>query len=429
MTGRLGGTILCVLVGAAVAGPGRVQAQVTAGYALRFFGQGVSAPDVDRVKIRIDSPATPADVGATDFTIEFWVRGTRSANPAGTIGCGATYSWITGNTVIDRDRYNQTPGFGISFGAGRVAFGVKTAAGSRTICGTTDVLDGAWHHVAVLRQRSSGLLGLFVDGALQASATGPTGDLSYPDGAQPGNYCGGPCTNSDPFLVLGAEKHDAGSAYPSFNGWLDELRVSTVLRYSDSFARPTQPFVPDAATAALYHFDEGQGSTVNDVSGAPGGPSDGVVRVGGALQGPQWVVSDAPIDGTSPPLPPTPPPTPPPAGTPLNIALNMATFRAGQTMSMTLRASAGHVAGPVDVYAVIQMPGSQWLSLQLSGALVPGIVPIARSVSLPDANVNFAFVIPAGTPIGDYAWLTAAAAPGTLALITPLASTPFSIVP
>lgn len=50
------------------------------GHALRFFGQGVAAPDLDRVKIRIDDPATtvpgpPADIGATDVTIEFWVRG------------------------------------------------------------------------------------------------------------------------------------------------------------------------------------------------------------------------------------------------------------------------------------------------------------------------------------------------------------------
>ena len=37
---------------------------------------------------------------------------------------------------------------------------------------------------------------------------------------------------NDPYLVLGAEKHDAGSDYPSFHGWLDELRVSNVVRYS-----------------------------------------------------------------------------------------------------------------------------------------------------------------------------------------------------
>ena len=82
------------------------------------------------------------------------------------------------------------------------------------------VLDNQWHHVAVQRRRSDGFLSLYVDGTLQASADGPDGDVSYPDNGVPGNFCGGPCTNSDPFLVLGAEKHDAGAAFPSYEGLL-----------------------------------------------------------------------------------------------------------------------------------------------------------------------------------------------------------------
>ena len=47
-------------------------AQTSPGFALRFHGNGFSAPDLDRVKIRIDNPpGPPADVGATDFTLEF----------------------------------------------------------------------------------------------------------------------------------------------------------------------------------------------------------------------------------------------------------------------------------------------------------------------------------------------------------------------
>jgi hypothetical protein len=88
-------------------------------------------------------------------------------------------------------------------------------------------------------------------------------------------------------LVLAAEKHDAGVDYPSFAGWLDELRISTVLRYSDDFT-PQGPFSPDADTAALYHFDEGAGTVLGDSSGAVGGPSDGVIAIGGDPAGPQW---------------------------------------------------------------------------------------------------------------------------------------------
>jgi hypothetical protein len=104
----------------------------------------------------------------------------------------------------------------------------------------------------------------------------------------PGDFCGGSCDFSDPFLVLGAEKHDAGAAYPSFSGYLDELRISRVVRYEASFAPPDSPFVTDADTLALYHFDEGEGLSALDTSAAPGGPSHGELRVGGSPEGPIW---------------------------------------------------------------------------------------------------------------------------------------------
>ena len=129
---------------------------------------------------------------------------------------------------------------------------------------------------------------LYVDGGLEAQGDGPDGDISYPDDGVPGPYCGGPCINSDPYLVVGAEKHDAGPAYPSYSGWLDEVRLSNVLRYTTDFAVPEQPFVPDANTAALYHLDEGAGNTIGDSSAAVGGPSDGVRRYGGSPAGPVW---------------------------------------------------------------------------------------------------------------------------------------------
>lgn len=168
------------------------------------------------------------------------------------------------------------------------------------MCGTTLIANDGWHHVALQRRRNDGRLWMFVDGMLEAETVGPGGDVSYPDDGVPGPYCGGPCTNSDPFLVVGAEKHDAGTAYPSFSGWVDELRLSRVLRYSASFVRPSAPFSPDADTAALYHFDEAQGDHVGDSSGAPGGPSHGVRRFGGGTPGPQWVLSDAPLVAGSP---------------------------------------------------------------------------------------------------------------------------------
>jgi hypothetical protein len=280
--------LAALLAALPVAGAGPASAVAS----LRFGGTGVG--DIDRVKIRIDDPATalpgpPADLGATDFTIECWLRALPGANAAPTVTCGANVDWILGNIVVDRDRYNQDRKFGISLAGGRVVFGVSgDGTGDWTVCGTRVVDDGAWHHLAVDRRRADGRMRLWVDGVLEASADGPDGDISYPDDAVPGPYCGGPCLGSDPFLVLGAEKHDAGPAYPSFTGWLDELRLSATLRYDAPFTPPAAPFVADAATLALYPFDEGVGDTLHDVAGAPGGPSHGLLRIGGTPSGPAW---------------------------------------------------------------------------------------------------------------------------------------------
>ncbi len=271
-------------------------------FALRFHGNGLN--DIDRVKIQIDDPITsteplhPADVGATDFTLEWWMKALAAENAAGAAVCGANVNWIYGNTLLDRDRYNQGRKFGVSLAGGRMVFGVTGAiSDSLTICGVTPVADGAWHHVAVARRRSDGFLWLWVDGRLDASGDGPDGDVSYPDDGVPGNYCGGPCDNSDPYIVLGAEKYDADPLYyRSFSGWLEEMRFSKVLRYDGAFA-PAARFNPDADTVALYHFDDALAPSpctgqVVDSSVAAGGPSNGTCKYGGNPAGPEWVLSD-----------------------------------------------------------------------------------------------------------------------------------------
>jgi N-acetylneuraminic acid mutarotase len=331
------------------------------GYSLRFYGHGITAPDLDRVKIQIDDPTTtnagpPADIGAADFTVEFWMKANAAQNPAEAITCGANTNWTLGNIVIDRDRFNQDRDFGLSIAGGQLALGVSgDGTGDLTLCGTTIVLDGQWHHIAMQRQRSDGWLWLYVDGALDAQADGPDGDISYPDDGVPGDFCNGPCTNSDPYLVIGAEKHDVGAQFPSYSGWVDELRLSTVLRYSANFTRPSQPFTPDADTAALYQFDDGAGDVVTDSSTAVGGPSNGVRRYGGSGQpGPDWTTdspltgsgnSPTPTAGTPPPLTPsstptatatwTPSATPTDTDTPTATATNTATLTPTQTPSPT----------------------------------------------------------------------------------------------
>jgi hypothetical protein len=225
---------------------------------LRFFGTGSGG--IDRVEIAID-PQVPADVGAGDFTIDFWVR-TNALNFtwAATCTTGAN-GWQSGNVVLDRDRMSASDhgDFGIAVTRGGIAFGVSKGASAAGLCGAVNVVDGSWHHVAVTRVAATGALALYVDG----NPDGTTGAAK------------------DPFLVLGAEKHDTAATPPqtsrAFNGWIDELRISTTVRYTAMFTPETMQYADaDADTAALYHFGEGDGAALGDVRGM----SPGSIKVG-----------------------------------------------------------------------------------------------------------------------------------------------------
>jgi len=260
---------------------------------IEFFGNGGLYGD--RVLITLDDPDTvdpgPAvDVGNEDFTIELWIRPDVDANANPMINCGATNDWVSSNIVVDRDRHSQPPSFGVGIAGGVMVWAVQGEAGDPwSMCGTASVLDGNWHHIAVQRRRSDGWLWLFVDGVLDAEVDGPDGDISYPDDGVPMDVCpGGVCDYSDPFLAIGAEKHGYESI--SYTGLVDELRVSTTLRYSaEGFEIPGEPFTPDDDTAGLYHFDDGSGEVATDASD---NASNGQLVLGGRPEGPLWADAD-----------------------------------------------------------------------------------------------------------------------------------------
>lgn len=244
---------------------------------LRFFGN--ASTTADRVEIPLDAPPRPIDVGGS-FTLELYLRALPGSNPVATACTNANDAWIFGNILLDRDVFG--PGdagdFGVALMDGRIAFGVSRGANGATACGSTDLRDGLWHHVALVRDGDSGALGIFVDGKPDGQLIGVTGDVSYRDGRET-------IWPFDPYLVLGNEKHFGPEGY---SGWIDELRISRIVRYSGAFAVPSAPFVSDADTVGLYGFDEGSGTLLTDRSNASGGPSDGVLVVGGSPTGPQW---------------------------------------------------------------------------------------------------------------------------------------------
>ncbi len=302
---------------------------------LRFYGYG--ADDVDRLKIRLTdlSMGAPADVGQEDFTIEWWMKATPGENNAPFAICSVSDAWRTGNIILDRDRASQNRDYGVSLAGGRLVFGVRGGAGSDfNLCGSGALDNGEWHHVVLQRRVSDGWMWMYVDGVLQAEGDGPDGDISYPNDAVPLDLCGGPCAN-DEFLVVGAEKHGIDSSLRSFSGWIDELRMSNILRYSAEFTRPSQPFSTDPSTVALYHFDDSPANNAYDTSGYEGGPSNGSRRIGGPSNGPAWS-SDIPFGPTPTPTPTLDPSiTPTVTETPTATGTPTATYTATETSTST----------------------------------------------------------------------------------------------
>jgi len=108
------------------------------------------------------------------------------------------------------------------------------------------LMDGQLHHVAGTYDGTDGTAKLFVDGALVGQSSGAA-------------FVGDP----DSRIQFGCAKE----ATEAFYGVLDELRISSVVRYTDDFELPTGQHTKDADTWMLFHLDEGVGSTANSATG------------------------------------------------------------------------------------------------------------------------------------------------------------------
>ena len=289
-------------------------------HALRFFGTGVGPPaQQDRARIPIDDntagpdASTPCDVGAGDFTIEFWIRGNAGDNSSANSGAAGEYfdnRWISGNIVVDRDIWGASNrDWGVSIAGGRVRFGTGRADsapldGEHTLEGGVAVLDGRWRHIACVREAATGVKRIYVDGApdTASAANRSRDDISYPNAGD-----SSPQTPWGPYLVLAAEKHDAGAAYPSFNGFFDELRVWSVARTPAEIAATYNRVIAanTPGLAGYYRFEEGAGTALADSSAAA---SPAGTLIAGTPGNGQWVARASDPLNTAPVTPDGPPP-------------------------------------------------------------------------------------------------------------------------
>ncbi|HEX8911697.1 MAG TPA: LamG domain-containing protein, partial [Humisphaera sp.] len=158
-------------------------------------GRSGSAVALDGVN---DYVATAGNLGAVlggTATLTAWVKTTQA---------GAANFWDSpGITGVEQYWGNDDVFWGYLTPTGRIAVQAGDGAAAAS---TTAVNDGQWHHVAFTRDAATGALQAYVDGALQATATGETG------------------LKSVPFSSIGRIEATQGPA-AYFAGALDEVRI------------------------------------------------------------------------------------------------------------------------------------------------------------------------------------------------------------
>jgi lysophospholipase L1-like esterase len=118
-----------------------------------------------------------------------------------------------------------------------------------TLSSSTNMSDGNWHHYALVLDTTGGTL--YFDGNPVASSTVSPAAAGYV------------AASSNTF---GIGNFGAGGAMWGTGREVDEVRVSTGVRYNGSFQPPSAAFTPDSSTVGLYHLD---GDGLNAQSSPP----------------------------------------------------------------------------------------------------------------------------------------------------------------
>jgi hypothetical protein len=186
-----------------------------------------------------------------EFTVEYWFKLSSGYNSSG-------------KELFDH-HVPSNEGFWTAFQDGQLWAGIDTEPGSdstaihiQTGYGS-GFNDGDWHHYALVRDLDSSpdRLCLYLDGTGSCYEDGSNSQWAhiYED-TRPSQNRDGDDDNNYPLYVIGARTSGSGE----IEAVIDELRVSDVARYQDDFTPQVDPFVLDANTVMLFHFDEGTGN-------------------------------------------------------------------------------------------------------------------------------------------------------------------------
>lgn len=158
---------------------------------------------------------------SNSYTIEAWIK-------PDTVGLGRTQNIVYKGTV-------ESTGIRVGVSSNNKA---TVRHGSAVITGTTTLSASAWNHIAMVRDANANSLTLYVNGVANGT-TAATGSV----------------INTDPVSI-------GSDGTQGFLGWIDELRISSIVRYSSAFTPSTTGLGSDPATVLMLHFDGADQSTV-----------------------------------------------------------------------------------------------------------------------------------------------------------------------
>lgn len=171
----------------------------------------------------------PADAkfGIGDFTVDMWIY----------------KSNITTGTYTLFDNRSSGDGLVVRISSNRIGV-LATGDSVITYSATTNFTNSTWHHVAFTRSGTT--LTVYVDGTAVITHTVVDNNWNYT--AAIGNLLTSPVGFTD--------------------GYIDEVRFSTGLRYTTNFTSPTAAFETDSNTRFLFHADNGfvDDSVIHNVS-------------------------------------------------------------------------------------------------------------------------------------------------------------------
>ena len=180
----------------------------------------------------LDSPTLDAGRDGSSLTIECWIRVDSLPPPE-------TMSLIVGKGSPDGDRTFEL----MLTWEGKIAFRVFVPFESTMVVVNRNdhiVTPGSWIHVGGLFDNASNQLISTVNGNVLPKSSWPTRSRDLLDSS------GG--------LSVGG--YAETSAVTRFAGRIEELRLSSIVRYEQSFI-PAGPFENDGNTLGLWHFDSG----------------------------------------------------------------------------------------------------------------------------------------------------------------------------